>query len=81
MANVGIAVTEKKKKKKRSKKNKKLSQETPFVSVGVDDDSEEDEDDILNYLNMSPSAQSQVHNTDKLATQDLNAYESNHMGK
>ena len=80
MSSVGMVVTDKKK-KKRSKKNKKSTGETPVSVVDTEDDSEEDEDDIFNYLNMSPSAQSQLQHNTQLATQALNAYESNHLGK
>ena len=71
-----------KKKRKRNKKNKKNARPESFqVPPEVDSDEEENEDDMLNFLNMSPSAQTLQMQANKLATQELNAYESNHMGE
>ena len=80
-----------KKRRKRNKKNKKKGSESSHVNAvstaGEEDDSDEDEDAILDYLNMSMSTaasgamQSQSASSGNLAMQDLNAYQSNHMGE
>jgi hypothetical protein len=80
MVDLGNVSAVEKKRRKRNKKNKKATLQ-PVVSVVVDDDSDEDQDAIFDYLNMSPSAQTQNQHSNQLAAQELNAYESNHMGQ